>query len=165
MRNNRSTPRSVHNTPHVAQPTGRSHATRRTSNCAWLIYSTARLVGPSGIFVQMGLRWVSGMSEIDDLVGTGLDTIYSSWPCVRGSPAGSPRGRWDYFVVVRVQILQEYGLRVHVLLRREATSAQWDTSRTFFRRPSGSSFRSSVGCRSPCQWPLRATAGSCCWFR
>src|SRR6187551_2616317 len=99
MRNNRSTPRSVHNTPHVAQPTGRSHATRRTSNCAWLIYSTARLVGPSGIFVQMGLRWVSGMSEIDDLVGTGLDTIYSSWPCVRGSPAGSPSGGWDYFVL------------------------------------------------------------------
>ena len=29
----------------------------------------------TGIFVQMGLRWVSGMSEIDEFVGTGLDTI------------------------------------------------------------------------------------------
>ena len=29
----------------------------------------------TGIFVQMGLRWVSGMSEIDDLEGTGLETI------------------------------------------------------------------------------------------
>jgi opacity protein-like surface antigen len=28
-----------------------------------------------GIFVQMGLRWVSGMAEIDDLAGTGLETI------------------------------------------------------------------------------------------
>jgi hypothetical protein len=28
-----------------------------------------------GIFVQMGFRWVSGMAEIDDLVGTGLETI------------------------------------------------------------------------------------------
>lgn len=29
----------------------------------------------TGIFVQVGLRWVSGMSEIDDLEGTGLETI------------------------------------------------------------------------------------------
>jgi hypothetical protein len=29
----------------------------------------------AGVFVQMGLRWVSGMSEVDDLVGTGLETI------------------------------------------------------------------------------------------
>jgi hypothetical protein len=28
-----------------------------------------------GIFVQMGLRYVSGLSEVDDLVGTGLDSI------------------------------------------------------------------------------------------
>jgi len=28
-----------------------------------------------GLFVQMGLRWTSGLAEIDDLVGTGLDTI------------------------------------------------------------------------------------------
>ena len=28
-----------------------------------------------GLFVQMGLRWVSGMTEIDDLEGTGLETI------------------------------------------------------------------------------------------
>lgn len=27
------------------------------------------------LFVQMGLRWVSGMTEIDDLEGTGLETI------------------------------------------------------------------------------------------
>ena len=27
------------------------------------------------VFVQLGLRWVSGMAEIDDLVGTGLDNI------------------------------------------------------------------------------------------
>jgi len=29
----------------------------------------------TGVFAQVGLRWVSGMSEVDDLVGTGLDTI------------------------------------------------------------------------------------------
>lgn len=29
----------------------------------------------TGLFVQMGLRWVSGMTEIDDLAGTGLDSI------------------------------------------------------------------------------------------
>ena len=28
-----------------------------------------------GLFVQLGLRWTSGLAEIDDLVGTGLDTI------------------------------------------------------------------------------------------
>ena len=28
-----------------------------------------------GIFAQIGLRWVTGMAEIDDLVGTGLETI------------------------------------------------------------------------------------------
>lgn len=28
-----------------------------------------------GIFTQLGLRWVSGLAEVDDLVGTGLDTI------------------------------------------------------------------------------------------
>ena len=28
-----------------------------------------------GVFLQMGLRFVSGMSEIDDLAGTGLETI------------------------------------------------------------------------------------------
>ena len=30
---------------------------------------------PIGFFGQMGLRWVSGMAEIDDLAGTGLETI------------------------------------------------------------------------------------------
>jgi opacity protein-like surface antigen len=29
----------------------------------------------TGLFVQMGLRWVSGMTDIDDLAGTGLDEI------------------------------------------------------------------------------------------
>lgn len=29
----------------------------------------------TGLFAQIGLRWVSGMSEIDDLAGTGLETI------------------------------------------------------------------------------------------
>lgn len=28
-----------------------------------------------GIFTQLGFRWVSGLAEVDDLVGTGLDTI------------------------------------------------------------------------------------------
>lgn len=28
-----------------------------------------------GLFVQMGLRWVSGMADVDDLAGTGLDEI------------------------------------------------------------------------------------------
>jgi hypothetical protein len=28
-----------------------------------------------GVFTQIGLRYVTGMSEVDDLVGTGLDTI------------------------------------------------------------------------------------------
>jgi hypothetical protein len=28
-----------------------------------------------GYFGQLGIRYVSGMSEIDDLVGTGLDNI------------------------------------------------------------------------------------------
>jgi len=28
-----------------------------------------------GLFVQMGLRWMTGLAEVDDLVGTGLDTI------------------------------------------------------------------------------------------
>ena len=28
-----------------------------------------------GFFGQLGLRWTSGMAEIDDLIGTGLDTI------------------------------------------------------------------------------------------
>jgi len=28
-----------------------------------------------GFFGQLGLRWVSGLSEVDDLVGTGLDNI------------------------------------------------------------------------------------------
>jgi len=28
-----------------------------------------------GLFVQMGLRWTTGLAEVDDLVGTGLDTI------------------------------------------------------------------------------------------
>lgn len=28
-----------------------------------------------GVFGQLGVRWVSGMAEVDDLVGTGLDTI------------------------------------------------------------------------------------------
>jgi len=32
----------------------------------------------TGIFAQVGLRWVSGMSEIDDLAGTGLETINDS---------------------------------------------------------------------------------------
>ena len=40
-------------------------------NLGVLIQTTDRL----GIFVQGGLRWVSGMAEIDDLVGTGLETI------------------------------------------------------------------------------------------
>ena len=31
--------------------------------------------GRTGIFAQIGLRWVSGMSEVDDLEGTGLETI------------------------------------------------------------------------------------------
>jgi hypothetical protein len=31
--------------------------------------------GRAGIFAQMGLRWTSGMAEIDDLVGTSLDGI------------------------------------------------------------------------------------------
>ena len=31
--------------------------------------------GRTGIFAQVGLRWVSGMSEVDDLEGTGLETI------------------------------------------------------------------------------------------
>jgi hypothetical protein len=29
----------------------------------------------TGIFAQLGLKWTSGMSEIDDLEGTGLETI------------------------------------------------------------------------------------------
>jgi len=28
-----------------------------------------------GLFVQMGLRWMTGLAEVDNLVGTGLDTI------------------------------------------------------------------------------------------
>ena len=28
-----------------------------------------------GFYGQLGLRWMSGMSEIDDLEGTGLDDI------------------------------------------------------------------------------------------
>jgi hypothetical protein len=37
-----------------------------------VLFNTGRR---TGIFVQAGLRWVSGMSEIDDLEGTGLETI------------------------------------------------------------------------------------------
>ncbi len=29
----------------------------------------------TALFVQMGLRWLSGMAEVDDLAGTGLETI------------------------------------------------------------------------------------------
>jgi hypothetical protein len=28
-----------------------------------------------GLFVQLGLRWTSGLAEVDDLVGTGLESI------------------------------------------------------------------------------------------
>jgi len=28
-----------------------------------------------GVFLQLGLRWVSGLAEVDDLVGTGLETM------------------------------------------------------------------------------------------
>ena len=28
-----------------------------------------------GVFGQLGLRWVSGMAEVDDLAGTGLETM------------------------------------------------------------------------------------------
>jgi hypothetical protein len=40
-------------------------------NVGVLIKNTPRF----GIFAQVGLRWTSGMSEIDDLEGTGLETI------------------------------------------------------------------------------------------
>ena len=36
-----------------------------------LIQTTDRF----GVFGQLGLRWVSGMSEVDGLIGTGLETI------------------------------------------------------------------------------------------
>ena len=41
------------------------------TNAGILVEMNAR----TGLFVQMGLRWVSGMTEIDDLAGTGLETI------------------------------------------------------------------------------------------
>ena len=41
------------------------------TNVGVLVEMNAR----TGLFVQMGLRWVSGMTEIDDLAGTGLETI------------------------------------------------------------------------------------------
>jgi hypothetical protein len=37
-----------------------------------LLYKTAPRVG---VFAQLGLRWMSGMAEVDDLQGTGLDDI------------------------------------------------------------------------------------------
>jgi hypothetical protein len=39
---------------------------------AGLLVDTSEHVG---FFAQMGLRWVSGMTEIDDLAGTGLESI------------------------------------------------------------------------------------------
>jgi len=41
------------------------------ANGGLLFQQTDRL----GLFVQMGLRWVSGLAEVDDLVGTGLETL------------------------------------------------------------------------------------------
>jgi hypothetical protein len=41
------------------------------TNVGVLVQGTPRF----GIFGQVGLRWASGMSEIDGLVGTGLETI------------------------------------------------------------------------------------------
>ena len=40
-------------------------------NVGVLVKTTDRF----GVYAQVGLRWVSGMSEIDDLEGTGLETI------------------------------------------------------------------------------------------
>jgi hypothetical protein len=40
-------------------------------NVGVLMQATSRV----GIFTQVGLRWVSGMSEVDGLAGTGLETI------------------------------------------------------------------------------------------
>ena len=31
--------------------------------------------GRLGVFGQLGLRWISGMADVDDLQGTGLDDI------------------------------------------------------------------------------------------
>lgn len=39
---------------------------------AGVLFETSNRVG---VFAQLGLRWVSGLAEVDDLVGTGLDTI------------------------------------------------------------------------------------------
>ena len=42
------------------------------SGAAGMIVQTSERIG---LFGQLGLRWTSGMAEIDDLLGTGLDTI------------------------------------------------------------------------------------------
>jgi hypothetical protein len=41
------------------------------ANAGLMFQQTDRL----GLFVQMGLKWVSGLEEVDDLVGTGLETL------------------------------------------------------------------------------------------
>jgi hypothetical protein len=41
------------------------------ANAGLLVQTSERL----GVFAQMGFRWVSGMSQIDGLAGTGLETI------------------------------------------------------------------------------------------
>jgi hypothetical protein len=40
--------------------------------------ATSGLVSNHGVFTQVGLRYVSGMSQVDALVGTGLDSINDS---------------------------------------------------------------------------------------
>ena len=44
------------------------------TNVGVLVQTTPEI----GFFAQVGFRWVSGMSEVDDLAGTGLETINDS---------------------------------------------------------------------------------------
>jgi hypothetical protein len=49
----------------------------QTAAFAWAINGGVLFQGPGrvGVFAQLGVRKVSGMSEVDDLVGTGLEEI------------------------------------------------------------------------------------------
>jgi len=49
----------------------RTAAFTLSGNAGVLVQTTERI----GFFGQLGLRWVSGMSEVDGLAGTGLETI------------------------------------------------------------------------------------------
>ena len=45
-----------------------------------------------GVFGQVGLRWVSGMSEVDGLVGTGLESI------------NDKNSRWTFSFVIGTRV-------------------------------------------------------------